>query len=1374
MPLVALDLVPPPREWIARFGSWRGNIFEVDPALAADAPILTSPDFELEGAKLVTLCFSAYFGGGATFRLHIVEQARGKKVHSRLYRDVAGETRMSVAFRAPATGKYRLVLDHVNHPVRARIAIAAPAFLAQGIGDGRVVRGRVADLGQTREDSEDERYLPHWNGLQRYIHRRCRASRGFNRLVAAVEMRLERQELLSLPQYMGLCPTGQCNATCDFCSVTINRTGIIKKQLPFERLDSFLAPVANTIQLFGIEGNGEPTLYTRFPELVERLTRGGAKAYLITNGSRLRPDDASLLLALDAVNFSLNAATAETHRRVMKLKNFDEITAVIRSLTRERGVPLSESAPEPSVYVTFVVTNDNVHEVQDFVRMAEQDLKVDTVMVRPLAELGNELGTVEDLRAIVPFESDIKDMIDSVQEYALDTAGTTEIRIAPDTFRSSRPDPVGRVAMPRGFEKRLLAPRRNDWRALHSDVAVVWNLNAARIMLPPAKETLLRSEPIPVEPGRELTFKAQIGVNGGSVRMSIADDDDRTVVEVLLADTGGRMIPVELLAPTGQGGSLSIVLAGEGRASTIQIDFERLRTPAPYVSNEFHVPRSCRWEICTPGAQVTWDSDALALRSPNGGMPYLIKSYAVPCARNTIIEIPVQVDASTGLIEIGILDASGEAYLQTFSFAQGRTSSVIFFDTGANDAVRLVVSAPPDHPVDATIHWGQARIVLGDEGETVSIRLPSAPEWAACVPAVRIDRSDDERLSMSWRGMGSPYLLKSNKIRCRRGQQVKTPIAVEVREGELGVGVVGAEGAGWLARETLGEGTYHVDLDFNTAANDEVSFVLFAVEGASVVAKIGNLDNAPANDLAPPPLAIDFDRWRMPSLQVTNEFRIPPGGRWEVCAPGAHADWDDTAVRLRSGMGGRPYLLKSCAIRCAQNTIVEIPVQIDVLSGPIEIGILNASGGSHLQTFSFAEGRTVSSIFFDTGANSAVRLLVSATPDQPVDAAIRWDKPRLVSEDDENSVSAHPPRAPEWAVCVPAVRLKRSNDRLSLSWQGAGSPYLLKSNKVRYRPGQQATAPMAIEVTDGQLGVGVLDAEGAEWLMTQTLGEGNHRVDLAFHTGANHQVSFVLFAVNGAAVAASVAFPEDGLVSDMVPARAILDDRAEELVTSEATTQADLGALSSQIVVSGIPSVSQAEIVVMAAVESSTRQIVADMPIERSAPLSPTLADAGQERAQDVLKRPPDRLLRQATKWARGGARYYCQKPWTDMNNFTVDGRMDVCCIATGASQEGYQLGNINRQSFQETWNGPMAREFRRTVNGDHKLPPCARCPMSHAYTGFLFHPEYTREAINVRVFKVLQKLKLRWLINSVGRMNAYLVDRILFRGFRNEKGRII
>jgi radical SAM protein with 4Fe4S-binding SPASM domain len=166
--------------------------------------------------------------------------------------------------------------------------------------------------------------------------------------------------------------------------------------------------------------------------------------------------------------------------------------------------------------------------------------------------------------------------------------------------------------------------------------------------------------------------------------------------------------------------------------------------------------------------------------------------------------------------------------------------------------------------------------------------------------------------------------------------------------------------------------------------------------------------------------------------------------------------------------------------------------------------------------------------------------------------------------------------------------------------------------------------------------------------------------------------------------------------------------------------------------------------------------------VREHAPVDDAAQQSGPEATASAHQAMP--------KYDRGRVRYYCQKPWTDLHNFTVDGRMDVCCIATGASQERYQLGNLTKHTFQEIWNGPVMREFRRTVNGPNKLPPCARCPMSYAYQGLWFDPQHTRKAINRRIVLVLKKMKLSWLVGITESVSGFIIERTLFRGFNREK----
>src|ERR1700686_4113935 len=103
MPLVDIELVPPPRAWQAQFGTWRDDVMEVRPnpeiygnALHSEVPrnssVLASPAFTLKAGQLVTFTFSATFSGGADYsfqiiqyRRHILRSRRARLVDSRLF-----------------------------------------------------------------------------------------------------------------------------------------------------------------------------------------------------------------------------------------------------------------------------------------------------------------------------------------------------------------------------------------------------------------------------------------------------------------------------------------------------------------------------------------------------------------------------------------------------------------------------------------------------------------------------------------------------------------------------------------------------------------------------------------------------------------------------------------------------------------------------------------------------------------------------------------------------------------------------------------------------------------------------------------------------------------------------------------------------------------------------------------------------------------------------------------------------------------------------------------------------------------------------------------------------------------------------------------
>jgi MoaA/NifB/PqqE/SkfB family radical SAM enzyme len=541
---------------------------------------------------------------------------------------------------------------------------------------------------------------------------------------------------------MSLCPTRQCNALCNFCSVTINRTGIVKRQLSQDLLERFLAPVAGTIRMYGLEGNGEPTLHPRFEELVERFTAGVAQAYLITNASRLSEDRLPLLLALESVNVSLNAATAGTHRKVMKLKDFKAVCDAISGLVRLRGVSSGAWKPGPRISVSFVTTADNIHEAQDFLHLAEERLGVDEALIRPLSELGNDLGAVEDLRNIVPYESDVRDMLDAIEDYLSDRRSCLEVKVAPETFRSVRPDPVGGVLMPRSYEERLLAPRRRAWTAMSDRLRVRWDLNRVELSMDDGVlGPVWQSHLIPVVPGKALRFRCALSLDGGPVTVSVVDEAGSDLAREVVTDTTGEVRHLDLDFEVGSGEAVRLVFSGGGRAFRADIDFERLRTPAPYVHGDFRLPRPARWEKGVEGVEFVWESDStLRLRWSGAAGPYLAKSYTIPCAKGRRMDVPATVHVASGRLGVGILDGTFSNWIMTTEFETGERDAVLSFDVGENERVQVVLYSAAEVPLDARIDWHELRSdASGRQPAAMAAMVPDEAVSGAGAPAVSSD-----------------------------------------------------------------------------------------------------------------------------------------------------------------------------------------------------------------------------------------------------------------------------------------------------------------------------------------------------------------------------------------------------------------------------------------------------------------------------------------------------------------------------------------------------------------------------------------------------------------------------------------------------------
>ncbi len=211
--------------------------------------------------------------------------------------------------------------------------------------------------------------------------------------------------------------TSACNADCGFCprEHLPNRKGY----MPLEVVEELARQLRDNrvfkqVVLCGI---GESTLHPDLDRIVELLSGAGTYVGMTTNGSFMSPERFATLVdkGMRSFNFSLNAASAQTHSQVMRLKGYDGIVENLRSILELKQA----SYPDVLVHVSFVVCTLNEHEVLDFV--AEWEPRgVTQVWLHPVNNraglLGVHLEAGDIERFSHQFETDERVLVDIFRE----------------------------------------------------------------------------------------------------------------------------------------------------------------------------------------------------------------------------------------------------------------------------------------------------------------------------------------------------------------------------------------------------------------------------------------------------------------------------------------------------------------------------------------------------------------------------------------------------------------------------------------------------------------------------------------------------------------------------------------------------------------------------------------------------------------------------------------------------------------------------------------------------------------------------------------------------------------------------------------------
>jgi MoaA/NifB/PqqE/SkfB family radical SAM enzyme len=203
-----------------------------------------------------------------------------------------------------------------------------------------------------------------------------------NRQLAKVEFKTGAQVVNSVPSNFTLETTTFCNLQCVMCP---HGNGAMPTRAHLDtaviaKLSSFLSH-AKWIQVYGV---GEPLLSPSFWRTLELLPAvPGIRTAINSNGTLLTEERMDRLLdsRLNLINFSLDAASPETYRRI-RGADFDQVIGNIRELVCRRNLRASRRL---TISLNMTLMRENIEELPAFVDLAA-DLGVDGIAFWPMRE----------------------------------------------------------------------------------------------------------------------------------------------------------------------------------------------------------------------------------------------------------------------------------------------------------------------------------------------------------------------------------------------------------------------------------------------------------------------------------------------------------------------------------------------------------------------------------------------------------------------------------------------------------------------------------------------------------------------------------------------------------------------------------------------------------------------------------------------------------------------------------------------------------------------------------------------------------------------------------------------------------------------------
>jgi len=201
--------------------------------------------------------------------------------------------------------------------------------------------------------------------------------RGWKSLLWNTAMaRMGRPGPLMAPVHVSIEPTNLCNAKCSVCETGNGQMNRVKGLLDLESFKAFIDKNYKTTNSLMFYFMGEPFLNKNAYEMVRYARSKNIYVDTCTNGDFVDPEGV-IYSDINQISFQLGGMTQETHHRYRVNTYLDKSIPKLMEL-----IELRKKHPETNVKIDvgFIVMRHNEHEVEDFLKWAEE-IGVDTANV---------------------------------------------------------------------------------------------------------------------------------------------------------------------------------------------------------------------------------------------------------------------------------------------------------------------------------------------------------------------------------------------------------------------------------------------------------------------------------------------------------------------------------------------------------------------------------------------------------------------------------------------------------------------------------------------------------------------------------------------------------------------------------------------------------------------------------------------------------------------------------------------------------------------------------------------------------------------------------------------------------------------------------